>query len=176
VVGQNLFFSAAGAATGVELYILPNNPPVAAADTATSSNDAAVTINVVANDTDSDGTINPASVQITTNPTHGTAVVQSDGSIVYTPTAGYSGTDSFGYTVADNQGAVSAPAQVTVTVTASVTVTGTGSGGKGGGGAVSLLDLASLLFVLGLRALPPGIRYRPRPGSRTHSPTLRILF
>jgi ELWxxDGT repeat protein len=163
VIGQNLFFSAAGAATGVELFILPNNPPVAGADTATSSNDAAVTINVAANDTDSDGTINPASVQVTTNPTHGTAVVQSDGSIVYTPTAGYSGTDTFAYTVADNQGAVSAPAQVTVTVTASVTVTGTGSGGggKGGGGTVGLPDLAILLFFLGLRALPHRVRYRP---------------
>jgi ELWxxDGT repeat protein len=174
VIGQNLYFSAASTATGVELFTLPNNAPVASADNATSSNDAAVTINVVANDTDSDGAINPTSVQITTNPTHGTAVVQSDGSIVYTPAAGYSGTDAFAYTVADNQGAVSAPAQVTVTVTASVTVTGTGTGtgtgsgggGKGGGGAVGLLDLAILLFFLGMRALPPRIRYRFARASR----------
>ena len=157
VIGQNLFFSAAGATTGVELFTLPNDVPVASPDSATSSNDAAVTINVVANDTDSDGAINPGSVRVTTNPTQGTAVVQSDGSIIYTPTAGYSGTDTFAYTVADNQGAVSAPAQVTVTVTATVTVTSTGSGtgssggGKGGGGAVGLLELAILLFFLNAR-------------------------
>ena len=96
----------------------PKLAPVAANDTATSTDDAEVTINVIANDTDSDGTIDPTSVQIVSQPAHGTTSTTSTGSVVYTPTAGYSGSDSFTYTVKDNQGAVSNVATVTLTVTA----------------------------------------------------------
>lgn len=160
-IGQNLFFSASSPTTGVELFTLPNSAPVASPDSASSSNDAAVAINVLANDTDADGAINPSSVKVTSNPAHGSAVVQSDGSILYTPTAGYTGTDAFEYTVADNQGAVSAAATVTMTVTASMTTTTNGSGGgsKGGGGAARPLDLAILLFFLGMRGLSRRLGY-----------------
>ncbi|WP_312525166.1 Ig-like domain-containing protein [Comamonas sp.] len=39
-----------------------------------------------------------------TAPAHGSVVVQSDGSFVYTPTTGYSGTDSFSFVVSDEFG------------------------------------------------------------------------
>ena len=45
---------------------------------------------------------------------HGTATASGTG-ITYTPTAGYSGPDSFTYT-ATNAGGTSAPATVTITV------------------------------------------------------------
>ena len=150
-MGQNLFFPAVDTAAGAELFVLPNNAPVAAADTASSANDAAVTINVLANDTDSDGSLNTSTVQITTNPVHGSVTIGTGGSVTYTPTAGYSGQDTFAYTVTDNQGAVSAPAQVTVSVTPSVTVsTGgdSGSGSKGGGGSLSYMDVAFLMALM----------------------------
>ncbi|WP_216361192.1 putative Ig domain-containing protein [Caulobacter mirabilis] len=55
------------------------------------------------------------SVAVDAAPAHGTASA-SGLNLVYTPTAGYSGTDSFTYT-ATNLGGTSAPATVTVTVT-----------------------------------------------------------
>ncbi|HET7865079.1 MAG TPA: tandem-95 repeat protein, partial [Burkholderiaceae bacterium] len=39
-----------------------------------------------------------------TDPTHGTVVVNTDGSYTYTPTADYHGSDSFTYTVSDGNG------------------------------------------------------------------------
>jgi len=77
-------------------------------------------INVVANDTDPDGTINPASVIIVTGPTLGTLSAPSaTGTVTYTPVT--AGTDTFTYNVKDNTGAVSNNATVTVSVTSPIT-------------------------------------------------------
>src|SRR6185503_16096198 len=45
---------------------------------------------------------------------HGTAAAQADGTILYTPAAGFLGTDAFGYTISD--GSLTAGATVTVDV------------------------------------------------------------
>jgi len=148
--GQNLFFAATDSSAGLELNVLRNDPPVAANDTANSSNGAPVTINVVANDTDDDGTINPGSVRLVSLPAHGTAVLTQSGSVTYTPNSGYEGSDTFTYTVADNQGATSNDA--TVTVTSSVTPTVTVTASRGGGGSFDLL----FLLLLGSVALASG--------------------
>jgi ELWxxDGT repeat protein len=162
--GQNFFFSAVDSNAGVELLALTNDPPAAAADNATSDAGAAVTINVLGNDTDSDGSLDPSSVRITSNPAHGTVTINGDGSIIYTPTAGYTGQDTFAYAVADNQGSVSAPAQVTVDVKATVTVTPPKGSSGGGGGAVGYLDIAALLTLIGLRTA-----HRRRPTAASAS-------
>ncbi|MBN1581056.1 MAG: tandem-95 repeat protein, partial [Anaerolineae bacterium] len=94
----------------------PNIAPVANNDTATTNQGAAVTINVLANDGDADGTLVPGSVTVVSAPAHGTAVVNADGTITYTPNAAFSGTDTFTYTVQDNVQVVSNVATVTVTV------------------------------------------------------------
>ena len=103
-----------------------------------------MTLDVLQNDTDSDGTIDPTTIVITANPAHGTAVVNA-GKILYTPPMGFSGTDSFSYTVNDNHGAASAPATVTVTVTAAVVPPPPAS--HGGGGAITGLPLFGLLLL-----------------------------
>ena len=81
-----------------------NIPPVANNDTATTDENTPVDINVIANDTDSDGTIDPATVVITGNPANGAAVANANGTVTYTPDNGFDGTDTFTYTVNDNQG------------------------------------------------------------------------
>ena len=93
----------------------PNDAPVAANDSATTDPGQAVVINVLANDTD-DGTLNSSSVAIIGVASNGTAVVQANGTVSYTPNDGFQGTDMFTYQVADDQGALSDPATVTVTV------------------------------------------------------------
>ena len=84
--------------------IQPNvSSPIATDDIATTNEDAAVEINVIANDTDPDGTINATTVSIVTGPTNGTLSVNPvTGKITYTPTANYSGSDAFTYQVCDN--------------------------------------------------------------------------
>ena len=51
----------------------------------------------------------------TSNPSHGTVTVNPDGTFVYVPTPGYSGTDSFTYRITDADGDTST-ATVTITV------------------------------------------------------------
>jgi Ca2+-binding RTX toxin-like protein len=102
----------------VSRFNLPslNLPPVAADDSATTTDSQPVTISVLANDSDADGTLVPSSVAIATAPSQGTVTVNPDGTIQYTPNLGFSGTDSFTYTVADNAGGISNPATVNLTV------------------------------------------------------------
>ncbi|NYE38606.1 PKD repeat protein/type 1 glutamine amidotransferase [Nocardioides cavernae] len=90
-----------------------NAAPVAVDDTATTAQDTAVGVKVLANDTDADG--DALSVQSVTKPAHGTAVAGADGTVTYTPAAGWSGTDTFDYVVSD--GTDSDTGTVTVTVT-----------------------------------------------------------
>jgi outer membrane autotransporter protein len=84
--------------------------PIAVNDTATTSSNQAVTINVTSVDT---GPI--TGIAIGTAPTHGT-VTLSGVAIVYTPTHDFFGTDTLTYT-ATGPGGTSAPATVTITVT-----------------------------------------------------------
>jgi hypothetical protein len=98
------------------VYIPPtNSAPVAVDDTATVVEDTATSIVVLANDTDADG--DTLSVSSVTTPAHGTAVVNADQTVTYTPNTNYTGADSFSYTIDDGQGG-SATANVSVTVTA----------------------------------------------------------
>ena len=90
-----------------------NIAPVAGNDSASTKQDTAVTIDVLANDKDSDGTL--GAITISSQPENGTATVVN-GKISYTPASGFYGTDSFTYTVSDNDGAASNEATVTVTV------------------------------------------------------------
>jgi VCBS repeat-containing protein len=76
-----------------------NHPPVAVADTADTDEDTPVTIRVLANDTDADN--DPLSVVSLSTPLHGSAVVNADGSVTYTPVANYFGADSFTYRTND---------------------------------------------------------------------------
>jgi len=103
-----------GTATGVvTVTINPvNDAPVANADSATTDEDTAITIDVRGNDTDVDG--DGLSLTNTTNGAHGT-VEAVGGSAVYTPAANYHGADSFTYTVSDGHGG-EATATVTVTI------------------------------------------------------------
>ena len=91
-------------------------PPVANDDTATVTQGETVEIDILANDTDDDGTLNPDSVQITTEPANGTATVNDDGTVSYTPGDRFVGEDSFTYVVQDNDEQQSETATVDITV------------------------------------------------------------
>ena len=100
-----------------------NDPPVAVDDGSagtplTTPEDTALEVDVLGNDSDVDGTLNPASVVVTGGPSHGTTSVNTTtGAVTYTPAADYIGADSFTYTVADDDAATSNAATVYLDVT-----------------------------------------------------------
>lgn len=106
------------AATVTVSVIQPNAAPVAVNDSAATRFGAQVSIDVLNNDYDTDGSLDKSTVTIVTPPVAGTASVEPDGKITYTATA--SGTFTFTYTVADDQGAASNAATVTVVVSANL--------------------------------------------------------
>lgn len=99
---------------------LENKVPVANSDTDNTDKNSAVTTDVLSNDTDSDGSIDASTLTVTLQPTNGNVVIEN-GKITYTPNADYVGTDSYKYTVSDDDEAVSNEAQVTVIVSDGIT-------------------------------------------------------
>jgi VCBS repeat-containing protein len=90
-----------------------NCPPEAVDDSASTNEDNAVNIAVLANDHDFEGsTLTPTNVS---DPPNGSVAVQGNGTITYTPDANYNGPDSFTYTASDGTDA-SDPATVSITV------------------------------------------------------------
>ncbi len=108
----------------VYIEVLPiggpdNEAPIANADTAGTEQDTPVNGNVLSNDFDPDG--DPIVVTTTTVTTAEGVVVTIDpntGEYVYTPPAGFTGDDSFEYTICDNGNpALCDTAVVVITVT-----------------------------------------------------------
>jgi hypothetical protein len=90
-----------------------NQPPMATNDAASTTVGAAVTVPVLANDSDPNG--DPLTVTNLTQPANGTAQPNTNNTVTYTPNAEFTGSDSFTYTANDGQ-VDSNVATVTVTV------------------------------------------------------------
>jgi VCBS repeat-containing protein len=101
------------------------NAPVAVNDTATATIGQATTINVLGNDNANGGTLNTGSVVLVQAPVNGTAIVNPNGTISYTPTVGTTATtDVFTYTVADTNGNISNAGTVNVSINSPPTIAG----------------------------------------------------
>jgi hypothetical protein len=92
-----------------------NTAPVCSDDTASTEEDAAVVIDVLANDTDADS--DPLTVAAFDGASHGTVSSTAGGALVYLPDADFNGSDSFTYLVGDGRGGT-ALGVVSVTVAA----------------------------------------------------------
>jgi len=105
------------------VFILPttgapiptNTAPNAVSDNASTSEDTAITINVLANDSDAEN--DPLAVSILSGPANGSVQVNGDDTITYTPNASYTGGDSFTYQIDDGNGGTDS-ASVSLTVNA----------------------------------------------------------
>lgn len=87
-------------------------------------------IDILANDSDSDGLIQSGSVVITQLPSNGTLSVHpTTGVVTYTPNSAFVGTDTFRYTVQDDAGDISNEAMVNISVSSNShpTLTATGT-------------------------------------------------
>ncbi|MCS6779526.1 MAG: Ig-like domain-containing protein [Geminicoccaceae bacterium] len=94
----------------------PNSRPIAQDDIVRIPADSPVLIDVLANDSDPDGFLDPRSVRIVAPPTSGAASVEPDGRIIYTPDSETAGEVRFRYRVADLDGAYSNEGEIVLTV------------------------------------------------------------
>ena len=79
-----------------------NDAPVAVNDTYSIAEDTTLLVGpsgILANDSDVD--VDSLSVTLVTGPSHGSLVLNADGSFTYTPSLNYNGTDSFTYVAND---------------------------------------------------------------------------
>ena len=103
----------------INVEVIPSNyAPTAENDVAVTSEDAAVIIDVAANDSDVDGNLDPGSVKIVAAPSAGSVSVDPiTGKVSYTPTTDVGQLDLFAYEISDTDGATNS-ALVMVAVTA----------------------------------------------------------
>jgi uncharacterized delta-60 repeat protein len=93
-----------------------NDNPVAVTDSGSIDEDNILNgTTVLTNDSDIDGDTLTVNATPTSDVSNGSLILNSDGSFVYTPTAGFFGNDSFSYQVLDGQGGT-ATASVNLTV------------------------------------------------------------
>src|ERR1043165_8974469 len=82
-----------------------NDEPVAVADSTSTNEDNSVTYNVLANDSDADGdSLSVTSATVQGGAAVGTAVVNADQSITFTPAANTNGPVTINYSIADGHG------------------------------------------------------------------------
>ena len=98
------------------IVVIPATPtstvaPIAADDRVETARNTPVTINVLANDTPNGAT----TPNVVTAPLNGTAVVNPDGTIEYTPNTGFVGTDRLVYTLCNAGGCATATVNIEVT-------------------------------------------------------------
>ena len=124
------------ATQAISLTINPvNDAPVSVADTLTIEEDAGATvISILDNDSDVEG--DSISLASKTHGSNGTVANNGDGTVSYTPSANFNGSDTFTYTATDGTD-TSTETTVTVTISAvnddptgSVTVTGDAKTGQ----------------------------------------------
>ncbi|MFW2079316.1 Ig-like domain-containing protein, partial [Acinetobacter sp. ULE_I010] len=105
-------------ATGtINVSSAPNTSPVASDDTYNTAFNTPVTLNPLANDTDADGnpltitaingvTLTPGTAQQINTP-NGIVNIDAQGTITFTPNTGFTGQETFSYTISDGQGGTS---------------------------------------------------------------------
>ncbi|WP_159478263.1 Ig-like domain-containing protein [Dyadobacter sp. 3J3] len=130
-------------------------PPTAIADVATTPAGTPVTLTATTNDTPGSAAIDPASVKLidpatntpvtsVTVPNQGTYTVNPNGTVTFTPVAGFTGTATpVSYTETDVNGLVSNPATITITVTATPPVANNDSGTSQNGAPVDITVLTN---------------------------------
>ena len=110
-----------------EVVIDVGNPPVAVNDSYQIMQDQTLTVSTTARgllNNDTNASADTLTVTGNSVPSHGSVSVGSNGTLTYTPTTGYVGTDSFTYAATNPFGSASATVSLTVAGNPSLTVTG----------------------------------------------------
>jgi hypothetical protein len=124
-----------------------NDPPVANAQSVSTAAGTAVSLTLSGSDVEN----SPLTYTVVTNPANGTLSGTAP-NLSYTPSAGFSGTNTFTFRV--NDGTVNSP-DATITINVSAPPAASSGGGGGGGGALSGYSLALLLLLELMRRAAP---------------------
>jgi hypothetical protein len=109
-------------ADSVKITVLANNSaPLAIPDTLSLLINESITLSPLMNDSDNDGRIIIDSIEITKAPQFGDVINNSDGTIIYKHMGPSAVVDQIGYTIKDNDGAVSDVAIITLSVQTEIT-------------------------------------------------------
>jgi hypothetical protein len=100
----------------VQILAELSQAPVAQNDSATTNQNESVTVDVLENDRDPDGTLITSTLLIAQAPQHGPVSLNANGTVTYQPTANYIGSDRFTYLIQDNSGVYSTPAIVNINI------------------------------------------------------------
>ncbi|MDX1919723.1 MAG: cadherin-like domain-containing protein, partial [Candidatus Caenarcaniphilales bacterium] len=90
-----------------------NSSPLALSDSGSNQEDSAITMSLLPNDSDPDG--DTLTITSVTQGANGSVLINSDGTVTYTPNANFYGSDTFTYTISDGHGGTST-ASVNVTI------------------------------------------------------------
>ena len=90
--------------------------PTANDDAVTTTQGNAIAIDVLSNDTDTDGELDPSTLEIVVAPTSGTVTINANGTVTYTPEEDFTGFDEFIYVVRDRDDVISNAAVTTIEV------------------------------------------------------------
>ena len=88
--------------TAMILEVIASDSPVAVSDTGITNEDQPVNLNIKANDFDPNG--DEITLDAVNSPANGTAVLNPNGTVDYTPNADFFGTDIFTYEISDPAG------------------------------------------------------------------------
>jgi hypothetical protein len=121
---QGTIAGVSGGLSNFAALVAENSAPVANVDNYTTGFNVPLTANVLSNDTDVDSAAASLRAVLVSPPSHGSVVLNANGAFTYTPTTGFSGTDTFTYLANNgtwrNTGVAmsgnSAPATVTIVV------------------------------------------------------------
>jgi len=102
--------------TSTVTTVVLRDVPRAIDDTARTKPNTEVTIYILKNDIPKKSPIAPETVEIVDQPTHGSVIVNLDGTVEYTPNVEFSEVDTFTYFVKDTKGDSSNIATVRVTI------------------------------------------------------------
>ncbi len=113
--GEDIFYytiTGEGGEVSEPIEVSVDTQPVGEPDSVTTQVGAPIIIDVLENDSIS------APVEIAEQPENGTVVVNEDGTVTYTPNAGFTGEDTFTYTITGGDDVLSEPIEVSVQVQA----------------------------------------------------------
>ncbi len=119
-----------------------NRAPIASNDSAVTTAGTPIAINVLSNDSDPDG--DPINLSGVSEAANGTVSSNANGTLTYTPKAGFSGNDSFSYSISDGKGGSNTATVGVVVNAAPPTGGGSGSGSSGSPASVVRIEAESM--------------------------------
>ncbi|RLS70315.1 MAG: hypothetical protein DWH99_10830 [Planctomycetota bacterium] len=140
-----------------------NTAPVAKADFFIARAGKTIAIDVLGNDIDPDGTINPEMVSVVTLPSYADVVVQVTGKILFTSRTGFLGDTHFQYIVSDNEGRYSEPTDISVIVVLAIYQNPSNKFDVDNDGSISPLDVLLIINLLNAKGASISVDGLPGP-------------